>query len=47
VRRADEWVRAFPDDARPMPYLARSGCNSLRTGGAIPPDELLDAVDTS
>lgn len=44
---ADEWVSAFPDDARPMPYLARSGWNSLRIGGAIPAEELLEAVDAS
>jgi predicted DNA-binding protein (MmcQ/YjbR family) len=44
---ADEWVRTFPDDARPMPYLARSGWNSLRMGGAIPDDELLEAIDAS
>ncbi len=44
---ADEWLDRFPDDARPMPYLARSGWNSLRLAGAIPDDELLAAVDES
>ena len=44
---ADEWLHRFPDDARPMPYLARGGWNSLRIGVAIPDDELLEAVDAS
>ena len=44
---ADEWIDRFPADARPMPYLARSGWNSLRLDGAIPDAELLAAVDES
>lgn len=44
---ADTWIDRFPDDARPMPYLARGGWNSLRIGGEIPDDELRDAVDDS
>ena len=28
-----------------MAYIGRSGWNSLRFGGAIPDDELLEAVD--
>ena len=44
---ADTWLERFPGDARPMPYLARSGWNSLATGGAIPDDEILDAIDES
>lgn len=44
---ADEWLERYPDDARPMPYLARSGWNSLRLDGAIPEDELRAAVDES
>jgi predicted DNA-binding protein (MmcQ/YjbR family) len=30
-----------------MPYIGRSGWNTLRTGGAIPDDELLEAIDAS
>jgi predicted DNA-binding protein (MmcQ/YjbR family) len=44
---AGEWLHRFPDDAAPMPYLARSGWNALRIGGAIPDDELLEAIDAS
>ncbi|HEY7223709.1 MAG TPA: MmcQ/YjbR family DNA-binding protein [Micromonosporaceae bacterium] len=44
---ADEWLIRFPDDVRVMPYIGRSGWNTLRTGGAIPEDELLEAIDAS
>jgi predicted DNA-binding protein (MmcQ/YjbR family) len=44
---ADAWIDRYPDDARPMPYLARGGWNSLRIRGAIPDDELTDAIDDS
>jgi predicted DNA-binding protein (MmcQ/YjbR family) len=44
---ADEWLARYPDDAAVMPYIGRSGWNSLRLGGAIPDDELLEAVDAS
>jgi predicted DNA-binding protein (MmcQ/YjbR family) len=44
---ADEWLRLYPDDASVMPYIGRSGWNTLRFGGAIPDDEVLDAVDES
>ena len=44
---ADEWLARYPDDASVMPYIGRSGWNSLRIGGAIPDDELLEAVDAS
>jgi predicted DNA-binding protein (MmcQ/YjbR family) len=30
-----------------MAYIGRSGWNSLRIGGAIPDDELLEAIDAS
>jgi predicted DNA-binding protein (MmcQ/YjbR family) len=30
-----------------MAYIGRSGWNSLRAGGAIPDDELLEAIDAS
>lgn len=41
---ADEWLVRFPDDASVMAYIGRSGWNDLRFGGAIPDDELEDAV---
>lgn len=44
---ADEWLRQYPQDASVMAYIGRSGWNILRAGGAIPDDELLEAVDAS
>ena len=44
---ADEWLLRYPDDASVLAYIGRSGWNSLRLGGAIPDDELLEAVDGS
>ena len=44
---ADEWLARFPDDASVMPYIGRSGWNTLRLDGAIPDDDLLEAVDAS
>jgi predicted DNA-binding protein (MmcQ/YjbR family) len=44
---ADEWLLRYPGDASVMPYIGRSGWNSLRFAGAIPDDELLDAIDGS
>ncbi len=44
---ANEWLLRYPDDASVMAYIGRSGWNSLRMGGAIPDDELLEAVDAS
>jgi predicted DNA-binding protein (MmcQ/YjbR family) len=44
---ADEWLDRFPDDASVMRYIGRSGWNDLAFGGAIPDDELLEAVDES
>jgi predicted DNA-binding protein (MmcQ/YjbR family) len=44
---ADEWLHRFPDDAVVMPYIGRSGWNSLTVGGAIPDEEILEAVDES
>ena len=37
----------YPDDASVMAYIGRSGWNDLAFGGAIPDDELMDAVDES
>ena len=44
---ADEWLQRFPDDATVMAYIGRSGWNDLAFDGAIPDDELLEAVDES
>ena len=44
---ADEWLRTYPEDASAMAYIGRSGWNTLRAGGAIPDDELLEAIDAS
>lgn len=44
---ADEWLARYPADASVMAYIGRSGWNTLRAGGAIPDDELLEAIDAS
>jgi predicted DNA-binding protein (MmcQ/YjbR family) len=44
---ADEWLLRYPADASVMPYIGRSGWNNLRSGRAIPDDEILEAVDAS
>ena len=44
---ADEWLRQYPDDASVMSYIGRYGWNTLRVGGAIPDDEVREAVDAS
>ncbi len=44
---ADEWLARFPEDATVMAYIGRSGWNTLQIGGAIPDDELLEAIDAS
>jgi predicted DNA-binding protein (MmcQ/YjbR family) len=44
---ADEWLARYQDDASVMPYIGRSGWNTLQLAGAIPDDELCEAVDES
>lgn len=44
---ADEWLERYPDDASVMAYIGRSGWNDLAFEGAIPDQELLEAVDES
>jgi predicted DNA-binding protein (MmcQ/YjbR family) len=46
-QEADEWLHRYPDDASVMAYIGRHGWNTLRVGGAIPEDELLEALETS
>jgi predicted DNA-binding protein (MmcQ/YjbR family) len=45
--QADEWLARYPDDASVMAYIGRSGWNTLQTRGAIPADELMEAIDAS
>jgi predicted DNA-binding protein (MmcQ/YjbR family) len=44
---ADEWLARYPGDATKMAYIGRSGWNTLRVGGAIPDDEVREAIDAS
>jgi predicted DNA-binding protein (MmcQ/YjbR family) len=44
---ADEWLARYPDDARVMAYIGRSGWNTLSIGSVIPDDEIFEAIDTS
>ena len=44
---ADEWLLRYPADASVMPYIGRSGWNNLRSAGAIPDDEIFEAIDAS
>ena len=47
-REEDHRLRVrYPDDAAVMACIGRSGWNTLRIGGAIPGDELIEAVDSS
>jgi predicted DNA-binding protein (MmcQ/YjbR family) len=44
---ADEWLVRYPEDASVMAYLGRSGWNTLKVNGAIPEDEVREAIDES
>ncbi len=44
---ADEWLHRYPDDASVMAYIGRSGWNDLALDGAIPDEELVEAVGES
>ncbi|MGN7247414.1 MmcQ/YjbR family DNA-binding protein [Janibacter anophelis] len=44
---ADEWLDRYPDDASVMAYIGRNGWNTLALDGAIPLEELLEAVEDS
>ena len=44
---ADEWLKRHPGDVTVMAYIGRSGWNTLRVDGAIPVDDLLEAIDSS
>lgn len=44
---ADEWLVRYPDAARVMPYIGRSGWNTLDLDADIPDDEIADALQAS
>lgn len=44
---ADVWLVRYPEDAKVMAYIGRSGWNTLHLNGAIPDEEILVAVDES
>jgi predicted DNA-binding protein (MmcQ/YjbR family) len=44
---AGEWLHRYPGDATVMAYLGRCGWNNLVADGAIPDDEILEAIDAS
>jgi predicted DNA-binding protein (MmcQ/YjbR family) len=44
---ADEWLDRYPGDATVMAYIGRSGWNNLAFGGAIPDEEIIEAVEES
>src|SRR6478736_9349869 len=44
-QEADEWLQRYPDDASVLAYIGRHGWNSLRVGGAIDEDELLEDIE--
>ena len=44
---ADIWLQRYPDDARVMAYIGRSGWNTLVHSQAIPDREILEAIDDS
>jgi predicted DNA-binding protein (MmcQ/YjbR family) len=44
---ANEWLARYPGDASVMPYIGRSGWNSLAIGGGIPDEDLCEAIDAS
>jgi predicted DNA-binding protein (MmcQ/YjbR family) len=44
---ADELLASYPDDVSVMAYIGRSGWNTVRLGGKVPDDEILELVDAS
>ena len=44
---AQEWRRQYPDDVTVTAYIGRYGWNSFTIGGAVPDDELREAIDAS
>jgi predicted DNA-binding protein (MmcQ/YjbR family) len=44
---ADEWLDRYPDDAKVMAYIGRSGWNTLALSGSISAEEIVEAVRDS
>lgn len=44
---ADEWLLRYPEDASVSAYIGRHGWNTLRLHGAIPREEIEEAIDDS
>lgn len=44
---ADEWIHRYPGEVTVMAYLGRSGWNTMKFGGGIPDEEILDAIEES
>lgn len=44
---ADDLVSRYPGDVAPMAYLGRYGWNTVRLGGALGEEDLLELVDAS
>ena len=44
---ADELVNTYPEDVTKSAYIGRSGWNSVRLGGGVPDEEILELIDTS
>jgi predicted DNA-binding protein (MmcQ/YjbR family) len=44
---ADEWLHRYPGSAQVMAYIGRSGWNTLALRGAIPDEEIVEAVEES
>ena len=40
-------MAAYPDDVSKMPYLGRSGWNTVRFGGAVSDDEVFELIEAS
>lgn len=44
---AREWREQYPDDVTVTAYIGRYGWNTFVVGGAVPDDELREAIDAS
>lgn len=44
---ADTWLEQYPEDASVMPYIGRSGWNTLRVGEGIGDSIIREAIDDS
>lgn len=44
---AREWRDRYPDDVTVTAYIGRYGWNTIVVGGAVPDDELREAIDAS